>query len=189
MKAHIPSVSVIIPAYNAERFVLDAVHSVTAQDYPAIEVLLIDDGSRDRTVAIVEQSAPSVQVIRQPNAGAAAARNTGLRHATGEFICYLDADDGWFAGKLKAQVDYLSRHVNVGAVYVPINRASGGVGLLVQFHRLAVHSEIERAADGQQRIPQRLELESPDVSSPEETIVRINLREARVVGAALLINA
>ena len=115
--ARAPRVSVIIPAYNAEKFVLEAVQSVAAQDYPAIEVLLIDDGSRDRTVELVEQAAPWVQVIKQPNAGAGAARNTGLRHTTGEFICYLDADDGWFAGKLKAQVDYLSHHVDVGAVY------------------------------------------------------------------------
>jgi glycosyltransferase involved in cell wall biosynthesis len=116
-KAHIPRVSVIIPAYNAEKFVLEAIQSVAAQDYPAIEVLLIDDGSSDRTTELVQQSAPWVQVIKQPNAGAGAARNTGLRCATGEFICYLDADDGWFPGKLKAQVDYLSRHGDVGAVY------------------------------------------------------------------------
>jgi len=112
-----PRVSVVIPAYNAEKFVLEAVQSVAAQDYPAIEVLLIDDGSRDRTAELVERAARWVQVIKQPNAGAGAARNTGLRHATGEFICYLDADDGWFPGKLKAQVDYLSRHADVGAVY------------------------------------------------------------------------
>ena len=112
-----PRVSVIIPAYNAEKFVLEAIQSVAAQDYPAIEVLLIDDGSRDRTVELVEQAARWVQVVKQSNAGAGAARNTGLRHATGEFVCYLDADDGWFPGKLKAQVDYLSRHGDVGAVY------------------------------------------------------------------------
>jgi glycosyltransferase involved in cell wall biosynthesis len=112
-----PLVSVIIPAYDAERFILDAVQSITDQDYPSIEVLLIDDGSRDGTVQLVEHDAPWVRVIQQTNAGAGAARNTGLRHATGELICYLDADDGWFPGKVKAQVRYLRRNPTVGAVY------------------------------------------------------------------------
>jgi glycosyltransferase involved in cell wall biosynthesis len=114
---HRPRVSVIIPAYNAEKFVLDAIRSVDLQEYPSVEVLLIDDGSRDGTVKLVQREAPWVEIIQQPNAGAAAARNTGLRHATSEFICFLDADDGWFPGKLDAQVDYLTRHPDVGAVY------------------------------------------------------------------------
>jgi glycosyltransferase involved in cell wall biosynthesis len=114
---HRPRVSVVIPAYNAEKFVLEAIRSVDIQDYPAVEVLLIDDGSRDHTFELVTREAPHVKIIQQANAGAAAARNTGLRHATGEFICFLDADDGWFPGKLAAQDDYLTRHPEVGAVY------------------------------------------------------------------------
>lgn len=110
-------ISVIIPAYNAEKFVLDAIHSVLQQDFQPLEILLIDDGSTDDTVALVKREAPQVKIIQQANAGVAAARNTGLRHATGDYICFLDADDGWFPGKLEAQVDYLRLHPEVSVVY------------------------------------------------------------------------
>jgi glycosyltransferase involved in cell wall biosynthesis len=112
-----PLVSVIIPAYNAENFVMRAIQSVFEQNYQPLEILLIDDGSTDGTAALVEREAPEIQIIRQANAGVAAARNAGLRHATGELICFLDADDGWFPGKLAAQVNYLQAHPEVGLVY------------------------------------------------------------------------
>lgn len=112
-----PLVSVIMPAYNAERYVLEAIHSVLDQNYEPIEVLLVDDGSSDGTVDLVRREAPSVRIIQQENSGAAAARNTGLRYARGELICFLDADDGWFHGKLAAQVDYLQQHSEVGLVF------------------------------------------------------------------------
>lgn len=116
LPAH-PLVSVVIPAYNAERFVLGALRSVLAQNYASLEILLVDDGSRDGTVALVEREAPEVRIIRQRNAGAAAARNTGLRAARGDLICLLDADDGWFPGKLAAQVEHLRQHPDVGLVF------------------------------------------------------------------------
>lgn len=112
-----PLVSVIIPAYNAEKYVLEAIRSVLDQDYASIEILLVDDGSTDNTAALVEREAPQVRIIRQDNAGTAAAKNTGLSHASGELICFLDADDGWFPGKLTAQANYLQQHPEVGLVY------------------------------------------------------------------------
>lgn len=112
-----PLVSVVIPAYNAERFVLQAVRSVLDQRYQPIEILLVDDGSTDQTAELVRQHAPTVQIIRQENAGVAAARNTGLRLARGELICLLDADDGWLPGKLAAQVAYMQTHPEVGLLY------------------------------------------------------------------------
>lgn len=110
-------VSVVIPAYNAEKFVLRAVSSVLEQDYAPIEILLVDDGSTDGTADRVRQAAPQARIVRQDNAGVAAARNTGLRHAQGELICFLDADDGWFPGKVAAQVDYLRCQPQVGLVF------------------------------------------------------------------------
>lgn len=110
-------VSVIIPAYNAESYVLEAVRSALAQDYTPIEILLVDDGSTDRTVERVQIAAPKVRIIRQKNAGVAAARNTGLREAQGSYITFLDADDGWFSGKLSAQVRYLQSHPEVGLIF------------------------------------------------------------------------
>lgn len=116
-KYDLPLVSVIIPAYNAEKYVLHAIRSVLDQNYASIEILLVDDGSTDNTAALVEREAPQARIIRQANAGVAAARNSGLRHAAGELICFLDADDGWFPGKLTAQVDYLQQHPEAGMVY------------------------------------------------------------------------
>lgn len=116
-EAVLPLVSIIIPAYNAEKYILLTIRSVLEQNYRPLEILLIDDGSTDNTTALVEREAPQVRIIRQANAGVAAARNTGLRLAVGELICFVDADDGWFPGKLAAQVSYLQRHPNVGMVY------------------------------------------------------------------------
>lgn len=112
-----PLVSVVMPAYNAEKFILEAIRSILAQGYPSVEILVIDDGSKDNTVALVRREAPQARIIQQTNAGAAAARNTGLRLAQGKYICFLDADDGWFPGKLSAQVDYLQKHPEAGMVY------------------------------------------------------------------------
>ena len=112
-----PLVSVIIPAYNAARFILEALQSVNAQHYYPLEILLIDDGSTDETVDMVRRNQPHVRIISQANGGVSAARNTGLREATGEFICFLDADDSWFPGKLAAQTAYLATHPSVGIVY------------------------------------------------------------------------
>lgn len=120
MSSHDPSnalVSVVIPAYNARAYVMEAINSVRAQDYAPLEILLIDDGSKDDTVELVRTSAPEVRIIQQANAGVAAARNRGLHEARGDYICLLDADDGWFPGKLKAQIDYLQTHPEVGLVY------------------------------------------------------------------------
>lgn len=112
-----PLVSVIIPAFNAEAFILEAIDSITAQAYPAVEILVVDDGSRDATVALVKKACPQARVIQQANAGAAAARNTGLKAAQGTFICFLDADDAWFPGKLHAQVAHLTQHPATGVVF------------------------------------------------------------------------
>lgn len=115
--SQLPKVSLIIPAYNAEKYVLDAIRSIDAQRYSPLEILLVDDGSTDGTVGLVKHAAPHVKVVQQANAGAAAARNTGLKVASGELVTFLDADDGWFPGKLAAQVDYLMRHPEVNVVF------------------------------------------------------------------------
>jgi glycosyltransferase involved in cell wall biosynthesis len=112
-----PLVSVVIPAYNAEKFVLQAVRSVLQQCYQPLEIWLVDDGSTDQTAEIVRQHAPTVKIVRQENAGVAAARNTGVQLARGELICFLDADDGWLPGKLAAQVAYMQAHPEVGLLY------------------------------------------------------------------------
>ena len=110
---HAPLVSVVIPAYNCADFIAEALDSVVGQDYPAIEVIVVDDGSTDDTCDIVTRYRGAVTLIRQANAGAAVARNEGMRRARGEYVALLDADDVWLPGKLRLQVGHLGRHPNV----------------------------------------------------------------------------
>lgn len=96
-----PRISVVIPAYNAERHLAAAVASVRAQTLPVAEVIVVDDGSSDATASVAEGL--GVRLVRQPNGGAAAARNAGVRVATGNQIAFLDADDVWKPNKLAEQ--------------------------------------------------------------------------------------
>jgi glycosyltransferase involved in cell wall biosynthesis len=88
-----PLVSVVIPAYNYAQYVAETIDSVIAQTYPAIDIIVIDDGSTDDTAAVVAAYSDKVRYIYQHNAGLSAARNTGTNHARGQYIVYLDADD------------------------------------------------------------------------------------------------
>lgn len=106
-------VSVVIPAYNVGAHIVEAIQSVMAQDYAPIEIIVVDDGSKDDTAEVVSSHFPQVTLIRKANGGAATARNAGIRQAQGEFIAFLDADDIWLPGKLKAQVDYFRAHPDV----------------------------------------------------------------------------
>lgn len=89
------SVSVVIPAFNAERFLAGAIQSALSQSVPPLEIIVVDDGSTDRTAEVAERFGPPVRCARQENGGPSAARNRGIREARGEFIAFLDADDRW----------------------------------------------------------------------------------------------
>lgn len=120
--SELPRVSVIIPAYNASRFLPRALASVAAQSYPAdrIETIVIDDGSTDDTLALArtfEGHAPGFQVFSQPNRGVSAARNLGIAVSSGELIAFLDADDRWLPDKLTAQVAVFQDDPTVGLVH------------------------------------------------------------------------
>jgi glycosyltransferase involved in cell wall biosynthesis len=104
----LPKISVVIPCYNAERYIVAAIHSALAQEWPGLEILVVDDGSSDRSIDLVRETFPSVKLLRQPNQGVASARNYGISVAQGEWIAFLDADDIWLPGKLNAQWELLS---------------------------------------------------------------------------------
>ena len=106
-----------MPAYNARPFIEDSIQSVLSQDYPDIELIVVDDGSKDGTPEVAEKFGNRVKVLRQTNAGPAAARNRGIAAASGDFIAFLDADDIWLPGKLASQVQYLQAHPDVGVVF------------------------------------------------------------------------
>lgn len=100
-------VSIITPVYNGERFMAQTIDSVLRQTYGEWEMLIVNDGSRDRSLQIAQDYAARdarIQVIDQPNAGSAAARNNGIRHATGRYIALLDADDLWEPIFLESQL-------------------------------------------------------------------------------------
>jgi len=97
-------VSVIVPAYNAQATLAAALRSALQQSVPPLEVLVVDDGSVDGTAAVAETFGPQVRLIRQPNGGPGAARNTGIRAARGAWIGLLDADDTWLPTKLEHQL-------------------------------------------------------------------------------------
>ncbi len=109
-----PSFSVIIPAYNSHSTLARAIDSVLAQTLPALEVLVVDDGSTDDTRAIAEGYGPPVRCIHKPNGGVASARNRGIREARGDWVALLDADDVWLPHKLQEQWDALQRAPGVG---------------------------------------------------------------------------
>jgi glycosyltransferase involved in cell wall biosynthesis len=117
-----PHVSVVIPVFNAAALVASALRSVFAQTFLDYEVILVDDGSEDRealTAALAEFSG-RVQCIRQPNAGPARARNTGIAAATGELVAFLDADDEWLPEKLARQVEYFARYPETGLLHTAV---------------------------------------------------------------------
>lgn len=103
-----PKISVIIPCYNAERYIVSAISSVLAQNWPNLEIVVVDDGSSDRSAELICASFPEVRLVQQRNQGIAVARNHGIACAQGDWIAFLDADDVWLPGKLQAQWDTLS---------------------------------------------------------------------------------
>src|SRR6266852_6361254 len=111
-----PLVSVIIPAYNAERFIDETLESVFKQTHDHLELILVDDGSTDGTGAQVRAYGDRVRFIRQVNAGAGAARNRGLEVATGDYIAFLDADDLWRPEKLEVQLEIAARNPESGLI-------------------------------------------------------------------------
>ncbi|BAZ11716.1 family 2 glycosyl transferase [Calothrix sp. NIES-4071] len=121
MDSNFSVVSVIIPAYNAEVFIGRTLESVISQTYKNLEIIVVDDGSRDRTAEIVEsfmQIDSRIVLFKQQNAGVAAARNLAITKSRGEFIAPIDADDIWYPEKIEKQVQcLLTSNANVGLVY------------------------------------------------------------------------
>ncbi len=109
--------SVIVPVYNGARYLAESLDSALAQDYPNLEVVVVDDGSTDDTPAVLARYGERIRAIRQHNQGAAAARNAALQASRGEYIAFLDADDLWAPHKLGIQVRHLESHPDVDLAY------------------------------------------------------------------------
>ena len=114
------TVSVIIPAYNSAKIVRDAIDSALAQTHQPVEILVIDDGSRDNTAEVVAAYPPPVRLLRKANGGPASARNLGARVAQGKWLAMLDADDTWAPKKLERQLACVTED-NIAIVHGPAN--------------------------------------------------------------------
>lgn len=127
LSSPVTAVSVIIPAYNAETFIGEALASVLAQTAHDFEVIVIDDGSRDRTAQVV-QSFPGVRCVQQANAGVSAARNAGAQLAQGRYLAFLDADDLWHPDKLRQQLAAMQTHPEVALSRTPLGPRNWAAG-------------------------------------------------------------
>lgn len=124
-------VSVVVPVYEGERFLEEALRSVVDQDPAPAEVIVIDDGSTDRSGDIARSFGDPVRVIRQENAGPAAARNRGIAATTGDLVSFLDADDLWPVGSLARRLEVLRAHPDAcgvmgrSEIFVRVRREDG----------------------------------------------------------------
>jgi len=110
-------VSVVIPCYNREKYIEAAIESVLAQAYRPLEIIVVDDGSDDSSIEIIGRFGSTIRLIRQENAGAAAARNSGVRNANGAFLGFLDSDDLWTGDKLAKQLEVMTRQPEIDLTF------------------------------------------------------------------------
>ena len=117
---HPPRVSVVMPVYNVQAYVAEAIGSVLAQSFTDFELLIVDDGGADASMEICRSFAdPRIRILSQANRGLAGARNTGIAAARGEFIALLDSDDRWLTDKLTLHVIHLDSNPAIGVSFCP----------------------------------------------------------------------
>ncbi len=114
------AISVLMPVFNGERFLAQAIESVLSQSLPAVEVVVVDDGSTDESASVAESFGPPVRLVRRPHRGVASARNAGVRAAVGDLIALQDADDLMKPGRLERQAAALG---DAGAPALTLGRA------------------------------------------------------------------
>ena len=107
-------VSCIVPVYNGERFLREAIESILGQTYRPMEIIVVDDGSTDASAEVAESIGPPVVMVRRLNQGPGAARNTGVAASHGDLVAFLDADDLWLSNKLELQVREMEAHPHLG---------------------------------------------------------------------------
>jgi glycosyltransferase involved in cell wall biosynthesis len=135
---------VVIPTYNAAAWIAETLDSVLAQSHSPAEVIVVDDGSSDRTREIVGRYAPRVRCLAQSNGGPAVARNKGIRAAAGEFVALLDADDTWTPDKLERQLAIMAGEAEVGLVFCDYAPFGASVGYARGLERGPVLREIAK---------------------------------------------
>jgi len=113
-----PVISVVMPVYNVEHYVAESIRSVLSQTFTDFELIIVDDGATDRSLEICRTfEDPRIRILRQVNRGLPGARNTGIRHARGEFVAIIDSDDLWRQDKLALHIAHLRARPSVGISY------------------------------------------------------------------------
>src|SRR5579864_3642711 len=180
-----PFVSVLIDTYNHERFIEQAISSVLEQDFPASgrEILVVDDGSTDRTPEIVRKFEPHVRLLRKQNGGQASAFNAGIPECKGEIVAFLDGDDWWALNKLTLATEQLERNPEIGCVghgYYEVYPDGRPPGVVVADENTIVHLKdhpearlftYHRAFLGTTKIVIRKKLLDQILPFPEELII------------------
>lgn len=142
-------VSIITPVYNGEKFVAETIESVLKQTYPNWEMIVVDDGSKDSSAAIIRQFAERdcrITSVQQPNGGSASARNNGIRRARGQFIALLDADDLWEPNFLESQLALMKEKnaLLVHASYKRINEESKEILRPYKAKKVVTYKQMQR---------------------------------------------
>lgn len=172
-------VSVIIPAYNCAPYLPSAINSVLAQSHGDLEIIVVDDGSTDDTGAALRPWDGRVRCIRQNNQGVAAARNTGLRHASGEYVAFLDADDAWYSEKLAIQLSILTARPDLLAVCAEFGLADER-GTVVEQRYIKKKYRVfsAYALDWERIFANRLQVPAPGGSAPSGTMIDVHYGNA-----------
>jgi glycosyltransferase involved in cell wall biosynthesis len=146
-----PIVSVVVPAYNASRYILQAVHSVLGQSLTELELLVVDDGSTDDTREVLARVSDSrLRVLSRANGGPACARNEGCRAARASgYVAFLDADDWWDPGKLVSQLSYLDAHPDLAAAGCLMRYVSSSGKVVGQTGQTLTPADLRRVAAGE----------------------------------------
>ena len=136
-----PLVSVVVPAFNAAHTIAETLHSVSRQTYPALEIVVVDDGSTDATAEIARRHGdPRLRVVAKANGGVASARNAGIRESKGAFVAFIDADDLWHPTKVAKQLSVLiAGGPEMALVYAPFRLIDGDGRVLASPHKYGVN--------------------------------------------------
>jgi GT2 family glycosyltransferase len=180
-------VSVVIPSYNRERILGRAIESALGQTYTNVQVVVADDGSSDDTRTVAESYGARVTYVHQQNAGVAAARNLGLRHARGEFIAFLDSDDEWRPWKIDAELAAMRRHPEAGIVWTDMESVDEN-GRLIHARHLRVMYGAYAKVDIEKTLRQVDTLGGLMTSGIPEDLALAAVREGDLYGPILLGN-
>ncbi|OPJ56515.1 glycosyltransferase [Alkalithermobacter paradoxus] len=138
-------VSVIIPTYNYARFISNAIDSVLNQTYTNIEIIIVDDGSVDNTKYVLSQYTDVIKYYYQDNKGPASARNLGIKHSTGEYICFLDSDDAFIEDKIDIQLNEFSKNKNIGLIYSDFYISNNNLDSIYRYYKCKSFKDHESA--------------------------------------------